>query len=136
MAPRGANRHRRVGAEAQERVEKAGEGQSRMGARELRIRRDRAFETGLCKRRVGSRETVEMAEAEMIVCPGIQPVRVAQPRDARLVERYVGLEAETRCTKIRALRSPSSSTGATTRSAQRISRVLVSVTSTMTATAR
>lgn len=63
-----------------------------MGARELRIRRDRAFETGLCKRRVGSRETVEMAEAEMIVCPGIQPVRVAQPRDARLVERYVGLE--------------------------------------------
>ena len=63
-----------------------------MPARELRIGPDRPLEKGLRKRRIRCREAVEMTQTDMIIGPGVQVFRVAQPREARLVQGDAGLE--------------------------------------------
>lgn len=63
-----------------------------MGARELRIRPDRTFETGPRQHCISGREAVEMTEADMIVGPSVKAFDIAEPCKARLVQGNVGLK--------------------------------------------
>ncbi len=95
-----------------------------MGAGKMGIRRDRPLEAALRQLVVGCREAVEVAEADVIVGPCVQSGRIAQTRQARLVEWNVDFQRRNQMSHDPRSEVADLVDGATSRSAQMISSAL------------